>query len=68
MNNIIFQTTDGAVYKGELTYFGKEELSVKNLYKFKEFYDKKATEIISYPYETGDVWFYTNKIIWYNRR
>ncbi|ACD51518.1 hypothetical protein FDB55_01095 [Clostridium botulinum] len=67
MSNIVFQTVDGTIYGGELIYLGKEELSVKNLYKFSEFYETNAKKIIDFPCKGGDVWFYTNSIIWYKK-
>ncbi|MDR5587892.1 MULTISPECIES: hypothetical protein [Clostridium] len=68
MNDIIFKTVDGVVYAGKVTYFGKEELSVKNLNILNEFEEKDVPALKENVYEDGDVWFYTNKIIWYKNR
>ncbi|NFO74073.1 hypothetical protein FDC61_09095 [Clostridium botulinum] len=68
MNNIIFKTVDGVVYGGELTYFGKEELSVKNLLRYNDFDDDYIKESKENSCENENVWFYINKIIWYRKK
>ena len=69
MNHITFKTIDGIVYTGEIIYFGKEEISVKNLI----IENGEEEDVVpnlkdrSCKYN-GEVWFYKNKMIWYTQK